>query len=120
MGDDLGKHIADPYRDTLVSVIVKQAMGVLYIKAPWLAIKPLGWIAEKIISQSTSWLLDRTILGINLTLIRVQTEANVQELNGLLDLVSKTPKEDHDKRERLEDEIIESSRKLIKLYTTKV
>lgn len=120
MMDDIGKHIADPYRDTLVAVIVKQAMGILYINAPWLAIRPLGWIAEMILKRMSSWLLDKTILGINMTLIRVQTEANVNELNGLLDLVSKTPKEDHETRERLEDEIIESSKKLIRLYTTKV
>lgn len=107
------KPLLDPYRKTIVEIVVKQVMGVLLGRVPWLSFGPFNAVIVYFLTKVFYIALDKTILGLNLYLIEVRTDGNVNELRGLLDgVATATPEE----REVLEDKIIDSSRNLIKLY----
>lgn len=104
--------IIDPYRDTIIKLAVKQVLGALATRLPFIASGPIGWFASVVLSKLVAILLDKSILGLNLYLIEIQTNANVNELKELL---AKAQQASGEEREKLEDQIIDSTSNLIRL-----
>jgi hypothetical protein len=108
----MDKPLLDPVRDEIVEVILKQVMEALLSKLPFLSWGPAGWVATKLMNWLVNFLLDKTILGVNLLLIKIENDGDVEEFNEALEKVQNAPENE---KEKYRQEVIDAARNLIKL-----
>jgi len=108
----MNQPLLDPKRDILVELVLKQVMGVLIERLPWLSWGPISFIISFFTKKLLHIILDKTILGINLSLIKLRNDADVRRFNKALDELVNSPDAD---KEKHRNEVIEIARDLIKL-----
>jgi hypothetical protein len=104
--------IFEELKDLTVKIVVKEAVARLVTQAPWLSTGPVNWIVVQLLTWVTRFLVTKTILGANLLLIEVYIDGRVGDFEDILDKINKAVTDEE--RERLEDELVEVSRKLIR------
>lgn len=107
--------ILDPFKATIINVLVKQVMVALVAKLPFLSFGPLGYVASFFLSKLIGFILENTILGINLGIIEVTVNAEVIGLNKLLEKAKNLPEDKKDELPKIEEEIINAVRDLISI-----
>ena len=106
------KGLLDKSRGALTKYIVKQLLESLAKKYAWTAVGPIGWLLSFFASKFVETLLDNTILGINLMLIKVNNDGDVKEL---LSLLEKAKEASEDERKGIENDLEKAAISLIKL-----
>lgn len=67
------ERIISPYRGVIVQLVTKQAMTALIAVAPFLSFPPLAYMTNVVMSWLVGFILDYTILGINLVYVIGET-----------------------------------------------
>lgn len=104
--------VLDELKDLTVKIVVKEAVARLLVRAPWLSTGPVNWILVQLLTWVTRFLVTKTILGANLLLIEVYIDGRVGDVEEILAKIKKA--ETDEERERLEDELVAASQKLIR------
>ena len=101
-------------KDFVISTVVKQAMGMILVRIPWFGtFTPVVWVATKLLTRLVKFLVEETALGVNLILIQLQVDGQVEGIEEVLAELKLAQDEEH--RDALEKELIEVSRRLIRL-----
>jgi len=103
----------EPYKGTLVKLAVKELMGLLLKKAPFLALGPVNWFLTQIISFIVGRLLTQGIKEADIIWSAQQKDGLVLAIAKLLDDYEGA--ESEEERDKIEKELIENSRDFIKL-----
>ena len=104
----------------LISIAKKQILELLISKAPV--------FSSKLLAVPTSWFLgiileviiEKTVIGVKIMIIEYQTQHEADEINRLLKEISEVPKDQKDKIDGLENEIIQNAKDLIHLHTERM
>ena len=112
------KSLLDPEKELLVSIVLKQVMGALSSKLPWLSWGPASAIVSFFLKKILRVILDKTILGINLALIKVENFGDVNRFNDAMKRAINS--ESEEEKELARNEVIEAASSLIKLNNAKL
>jgi len=111
---ELSKEAYEEVKDFVISTVVKQAMGMILVRIPWFGtFTPVVWVATKLLTKLVKFLVEETALGVNLILIQLQVDGQVEGIEEVLAELKLAQDEEH--RDALEKELIEVSRRLIRL-----
>ena len=111
---ELSKETYEEVKDFVISTVVKQAMGMILVRIPWFGtFTPVVWVATKLLTKLVKFLVEETALGVNLILIQLQVDGQVEGIEEVLAELKLAQDEEH--RDALEKELIEVSRRLIRL-----
>jgi len=111
---ELSKEAYEEVKDFVISTVVKQAMGMILVRIPWFGtFTPVVWVATKLLTKLVKFLVEETALGVNLILIQLQVDGQVEDIEDVLAELKLAQDEEH--RDALEKELIEVSRRLIRL-----
>jgi len=111
---ELSKEAYEEVKDFVISTVVKQAMGMILVRIPWFGtFTPVVWVATKLLTRLVKFLVEETALGVNLILIQLQVDGQVEGIEEVLAELKLAQDEEH--RDALEKELIEVSRRLIRL-----
>ena len=111
---ELSKEAYEEVKDFVISTVVKQAMGIILARIPWFGtFTPVVWVATKLLTRLVKFLVEETALGVNLILIQLQVDGQVEDIEDVLAELKLAQDEEH--RDALEKELIEVSRRLIRL-----
>ena len=111
---ELSKEAYEEVKDFVISTVVKQAMGMILVRIPWFGtFTPVVWVATKLLTKLVKFLVEETALGVNLILIQLQVDGQVEDIEEVLAELKLAQDEEH--RDALEKELIEVSRRLIRL-----
>ena len=111
---ELSKEAYEEVKDFVISTVVKQAMEMILVRIPWFGtFTPVVWVATKLLTKLVKFLVEETALGVNLILIQLQVDGQVEGIEEVLAELKLAQDEEH--RDALEKELIEVSRRLIRL-----
>jgi hypothetical protein len=77
--------ILEPYKGILVSLIVKQIMSYLAIHAPWVLLPGLKQLINGLSELFVRFVINNTILGINIAYIIVETTIDLRQFKQALE-----------------------------------
>lgn len=112
---ELNEHKLDPYRDTVIDVATKQIMAFLTVEAPWVRLPVINWFVKSLTERVIAYALGETILGVNLLIIKLETDKDVSKFKNSLDEYKKIDPLDVEKKNAKEKDIIDAARSLIAL-----
>ncbi len=111
---ELSKEAYEEVKDFVISTVVKQAMGMILVRIPWFGtFTPVVWVATKLLTKLVKFLVEETALGVNLILIQLQVDGQVEDIEDVLEKFKHA--ETEEQKDDLEKELIEVSRRLIRL-----
>lgn len=105
----------DQIKGPVVKYIVKQAMGALISKLPFLASGPIGWVVSYFVTMGVEFLAKNTILAVTLQYIDISNGGKVKKVDEATEKIHKAKKEGATSEEikKLDDELAKAGLDLI-------